>query len=182
MSFILNVVLGGTLFDRLDVKQVTNLAKGLFFVSIPYSTERILFRRSPTFQRPCGEAIHQNQSLTKGTKSCYLAWDGTRRFLLGRAFTLNRKGGRTGYKTSLRTKSGKWTLPFFDRVRFRHSSFQIPHQIRRYKIMADRFFQRTKRRKPKWEMMKIPSFFPPMRWLLPILSYPRIPPSWGKSS
>ena len=26
--------------------------------------------------------------------------------------------------------------------------------------MADRFFQRTKRRKPKWEMMKIPSFFP----------------------
>ena len=59
--------------DRLDVKQVTNLAKGLFFVTIPYSTERFLFGRSPTFQRPCGKAIHQNQSLTKGTKSCYLA-------------------------------------------------------------------------------------------------------------
>ena len=182
MSFLKNVVLSGTLFDRLDVKQVTNLAKRLFFATVLQSTERLVLEWSLNFQRLCGEAIHQNQSLTKGTISCYIAWDGIRRFLLGWAFMLNRKGGRTGYETSPRMKSGKWRLPFFDRVRFLHSSFQVPYQTRRYKMMTDLLFQLTKRRKPKWEIMKIPSLFPPTRWLLSILTYQRIPPSLGIGS
>jgi len=42
MSFLKNVVLSGTLFDRLDVKQVTNLAKRLFFATVLQSTERLV--------------------------------------------------------------------------------------------------------------------------------------------
>ena len=71
MSFILNVVLGGTLFDQLDGKQVTNLADGLIFATNSQPIETFRYPNSPNFRGLCGEVIQKLKPQTKGIKSCH---------------------------------------------------------------------------------------------------------------
>jgi len=65
------VVLIGILFHRLEKMQGANLVNGIFYVTTSTQAERLLSWGCHTFQSLCGEAIHTNQSLTKGTISCY---------------------------------------------------------------------------------------------------------------
>ena len=71
MSFISFVVLGGTLFDRLDGKQDTNLASNLFFATFPYPIEESSMFGFTKFYGLIGEATHQLKLLTKGIRSCH---------------------------------------------------------------------------------------------------------------
>tara|TARA_B100000886_G_scaffold112262_2_gene75437 strand:+ start:1382 stop:1690 length:309 start_codon:yes stop_codon:yes gene_type:complete len=71
MSFFWFVVLGGTLFDQLVRKQVTNLADGLFYATIPQIVELFQYPNSPNFRSLCGEVIQKLKPQTKGIKSCH---------------------------------------------------------------------------------------------------------------